>query len=242
VWDYAGDGYVHRLIQSKSDGIVQLPPPPAPMQQQIQTTRRDGLDTRSPNSLITPNDTMVAEKVEGLGLEYASMLHSQLNTQRNWYENKMGKIESSSTDYICRLVADNDVLKRRNSTLEHSLIQMQKDYEAQGHKIDSMHQRFESFVFKYQNVERELGDERILNSNLSSNMNYLTGQLAEKDKSIKGLEKSVIDLKDQVRDLMFFLETQSKVAGGEIDGASVVGIEPAPLPTPSPKGKGRRKR
>jgi hypothetical protein len=28
VWDYAGDGYVHRLIQSKTDGkIVEVPSP-----------------------------------------------------------------------------------------------------------------------------------------------------------------------------------------------------------------------
>ena len=28
VWDYAGDGYVHRLIQSKTDGkLVEVPSP-----------------------------------------------------------------------------------------------------------------------------------------------------------------------------------------------------------------------
>lgn len=28
VWDYVGDGYVHRLIQSKTDGkLVEVPPP-----------------------------------------------------------------------------------------------------------------------------------------------------------------------------------------------------------------------
>jgi hypothetical protein len=30
VWDYAGDGYVHRLIQSKTDGkLVEVAPPRA---------------------------------------------------------------------------------------------------------------------------------------------------------------------------------------------------------------------
>ena len=29
VWDYVGDGYVHRLIQSKTDGkLVEVPCPP----------------------------------------------------------------------------------------------------------------------------------------------------------------------------------------------------------------------
>eukprot|EP00878_Enallax_costatus_P037873 GHUV01042942.1.p1 GENE.GHUV01042942.1~~GHUV01042942.1.p1 ORF type:complete len:107 (-),score=14.90 GHUV01042942.1:56-376(-) len=30
VWDYAGDGYVHRLIQSKTDGKLVEVPSPAP--------------------------------------------------------------------------------------------------------------------------------------------------------------------------------------------------------------------
>ncbi|CAG8740333.1 11047_t:CDS:2, partial [Dentiscutata heterogama] len=35
VWDYAGDGYVHRLIQNKSDGkLVELPSPDGPPQMQ----------------------------------------------------------------------------------------------------------------------------------------------------------------------------------------------------------------
>jgi hypothetical protein len=31
VWDYVGDGYVHRLIQSKTDGKLVEVPAPAPL-------------------------------------------------------------------------------------------------------------------------------------------------------------------------------------------------------------------
>ena len=34
VWDYASDGYVHRLIQSKTDGKLVEVPSPAPAQRE----------------------------------------------------------------------------------------------------------------------------------------------------------------------------------------------------------------
>ena len=41
VWDYAGDGYVHRLIQSKTDGkLVEVAPPRADARADASCSRR----------------------------------------------------------------------------------------------------------------------------------------------------------------------------------------------------------
>ncbi|GAV29874.1 hypothetical protein PMKS-003380 [Pichia membranifaciens] len=62
VWDYAEDGYVHRLVQNEADGkIVELP------------LRDDSKKTSD-------------EKVEKIGFEYSKMLIGQLESQREYYE------------------------------------------------------------------------------------------------------------------------------------------------------------
>lgn len=71
VWDYAGDGYVHRLIQNKTDGkLVELPSP-------MQTT-----DYREP------------EKINKIVTEYNYLLMSQLECQRVYYEELLAKAMS----------------------------------------------------------------------------------------------------------------------------------------------------
>lgn len=76
VWDYAGDNFVHRLLQSKSDGKL--------------------VATDYPNS---DGD----EKIDGMQLEFTYLLTSQLDAQRKYYEEKMsrleGMVESESRKY-----------------------------------------------------------------------------------------------------------------------------------------------
>ncbi|MCP9263802.1 BRCA1-associated protein [Dirofilaria immitis] len=71
VWDYAGDNYVHRLIQSSPDG-------------KMVEYRRSGGNDSSENS---------GEKLESIQVEYACLLTSQLEYQRIFYENKMNEQE-----------------------------------------------------------------------------------------------------------------------------------------------------
>ena len=43
VWDYASDGYVHRLIQSKTDGKLVEVPSPAPAQREESGAASSGM-------------------------------------------------------------------------------------------------------------------------------------------------------------------------------------------------------
>lgn len=63
VWDYAEDGYVHRLVQNEADGkIVELP---------LRDESKKSSDA----------------KVEKIGFEYSKLLIGQLESQREFYEN-----------------------------------------------------------------------------------------------------------------------------------------------------------
>jgi len=67
VWDYANDGYVHRLIQNKSDGkLVELP-----------SVHSHG------------EETAPVDKMENISLEYTYLLTSQLDSQRMYFEEQV---------------------------------------------------------------------------------------------------------------------------------------------------------
>lgn len=71
VWDYAGDNFVHRLLQSKSDGKLVA-------------------HTQSPTAESADSD----EKIDSIQLEYTYMLTSQLHNQREYYEDKLARLEN----------------------------------------------------------------------------------------------------------------------------------------------------
>ncbi|KAL0429756.1 UNVERIFIED_CONTAM: BRAP2 RING ZnF UBP domain-containing protein 2 [Sesamum radiatum] len=77
-WDYAGDNYVHRLIQSKTDGkLVEL------------------------NHHCMPNgdgysDTLLESEVEYIVNEYNELLTSQLENQKNYFESLLQEVEDDT--------------------------------------------------------------------------------------------------------------------------------------------------
>ncbi|KAF7862846.1 uncharacterized protein EAF02_010395 [Botrytis sinoallii] len=77
VWDYAGDIWVHRLIRDKGDNskVIELP------------------SSRSRGALAPAEDVDMVprEKLENAGLEFTHLLTSQLESQRVYFEELVGK-------------------------------------------------------------------------------------------------------------------------------------------------------
>ncbi|GAB2292082.1 BRAP2 RING ZnF UBP domain-containing protein 2 [Dionaea muscipula] len=79
VWDYAGDNYVHRLIQSKADGkLVEL----------NSLCPHGGKGCGSCGCSEDPeiSEAVLNSKVEAIVNEYSELLSSQLENQRLYYE------------------------------------------------------------------------------------------------------------------------------------------------------------
>uniref|UniRef100_A0A7S1YS01 RING-type domain-containing protein n=1 Tax=Ditylum brightwellii TaxID=49249 RepID=A0A7S1YS01_9STRA len=83
VWDFAGQGYVHRLIQNVHDGkLVEITDP-------TNTTRNERSHT--PGYLTDVQEgEVVHRKLEGLASQYYTLLKSQMEQQRIHY---LGKLE-----------------------------------------------------------------------------------------------------------------------------------------------------
>ncbi|ODQ81554.1 hypothetical protein BABINDRAFT_32137 [Babjeviella inositovora NRRL Y-12698] len=202
VWDYAGDKYVHRLITNQSDGkLVELGPSRAgKVRHDIETLDAD-------YSKAAIDEDVLSSKIEAVGLEYSQLLISQLESQREYYEDKLAQsadINHQMGQHISRLEGGNRQLQDKLDDLAAKfqlfevLIPQYKD------QIDLFKLEKRRLTENYKGVSHELAIERQLSEKLSEKIDHLT-----KVNTDLALEKE--DLQEQVNDLMFFLESQEKL-------------------------------
>ncbi|XP_017290554.1 BRCA1-associated protein [Kryptolebias marmoratus] len=182
VWDYAGDNYVHRLVASKSDGkMVQFE---------------------------CEGNTCQEEKIDALQLEYSYLLTSQLDSQRIYWENKIVHLEKETAEEINNMKAKFKETLERCDNLEQRLGEITKEKQSVEKKCTQLNSR----VVK---LGQELKEEQEMNRCLRANQAQLQACVAEEERKAKesGKNKDVIiaELQEQLRDVMFYLETQQKI-------------------------------
>lgn len=240
VWDYAGDGYVHRLIQNKADGkLVELPSAAA----------STGVTARDTGLGPSPADALSAEKIEAIGIEYSYLLTSQLDSQRSYYEEQTLELQSQVHELrglVERLTVDFE--KERLSRKEEAL-QKQKQEEARISEIVKEKRKAENRAERATEVARkfdkELQAEKAVSEGLMRNIGKMKETLERADTEKKEFVAQIQDLEDQLRDVMFFIETKTKIENGEGPAAELAGgsVEvPAGSLKPDTKKKKGRKR
>ncbi|KAJ1962426.1 hypothetical protein IWQ62_003538 [Dispira parvispora] len=225
VWDYAGEGYVHRLIQNTADGkLVELPDPGTTEQAQ--------------------GATVPEEKLDALGVEYTNLLTSQLDSQRRLYESRISQLQADWHQ------AENSLIVTRQSQVR---IQQQLDQVTEEltrtrsgnqdllHEKHNLEKRLGKLHDQLSKLERRHREEHDLNVSLLANQDHFKSRLEEKDRQIT-------ELQEQVSDLMAYFTMQDKVTkDASLQGASV-GVVSAPssssqTPKNTPtKSKSKKKR
>lgn len=176
VWDYAGDGYVHRLILNKQDGkCVEFPDP-------------NGGQGRGDNSIVSEEEDSL--KLEKLAVEYNFLLTSQLEEQRSYYERLLLQASGADTTHqrtVAALEKENRLLTKRNAAM----------------------------ASRVSKLDDELKFVRELNTSLIANQDHWKKQVEEANalvaKTKDERNQRVEELEAQVRDVMFYLDTQQKV-------------------------------
>ncbi len=213
MWDYAGDGYVHRLIQNKADGkLVELP-----------SASMRAIDDSGVGGPST-SDSLTAEKIETIGIEYSYLLTSQLDSQRVFYEEQTTALQAEVAglkDVVAQLRQEGESSRaaavaeesRRHREEEERLSEMLRDKQRGG---------------------------------LLKNLEAAQKRAEEGEVERAALARRVQELEDQVRDVMFFLEARTKIEAGEGEMAEVAGgdiaIPAAAQSTQTPRRKKKGKR
>ncbi|KAE8234597.1 hypothetical protein CF326_g357 [Tilletia indica] len=237
VWDYAGDGYVHRLIQNKADGkLVELPSGSSAASTPARGGQRalrggadmDDLSFSGGSGKGSSHRLMLGgmgsgssdpeDKVESLGLEYSYLIASQLESQRSFYEEQVRllqtQLESSqlahtqTRESLSQTEADLATIKTRLSEME--LINDRLNTERE--RSDKRAEKALELMRKH---ERDLHTERSQTEGLLSNMSTLRNVRTQLETEMSALKAELEDVKEQMRDLMFFVSAREKIAGDE---------------------------
>lgn len=224
VWDYIGDGYVHRLIQNKADGkLVELPSALS--------------HSQDPDS---SGDYVPREKLDNIGMEYTYLLTSQLDSQRLYFEEKVAQAADKAADAAHaaeKAVAESRELMRELKELREHHEEVTKELLPSAERgKERAEKKAEKLGDMARRMEKEWKEEKGVNGGLMERIEFLSKEREEKKRENE-------DLKEQIRDLMFFVEAREKMKGEEeeiVEGTITVGDAPPVQTGKRRKGKGRR--
>lgn len=217
VWDYVGDAYVHRIIQSKSDGkLVELP--------------------AADHSALDPpdwSDAVPREKLENMSVEYTHLLTSQLESQRAYFE----EIVERAADKASQASAAASAAEESSAAVAARLAELQGKYDMLSSETipslerdrDRLEKRAEKFEAMARRLEKDWREEKAINSSLMERVEVL----GRENESLKA-EK--VELEEQNRDLTFFISGSQRLQGvGEEVVQGTVSL-------PEPAAEGRKKK
>lgn len=230
VWDYGGDGYVHRLIQTKADGkLVDLP---------AAFHQRNEHDAMMGHS----SDTVPSEKLDAMGVEYTYLLTSQLDSQRAYFEEQVDRAAdkakaasaeaAAATSAMQKLSLQVETLSTESKAAREALTGLEKDLKRtsqHAEKADGLARKF----------GKDWREEKTINQALMGKIEFLNKQIDELNVRSQKLEEEKRDLEEQNRDLGFFISGGAKLQEAGLGDEIVDGKIEIPE---SSQGKGKRQK
>lgn len=218
VWDYAGDNYVHRLAQNKSDGkLVQL---------------------GEHNSSVTD------EKLDSITLEYTYLLTTQLESQRRFFEEKIIEETKEANLRVKEREEQLTALSKEKDAIAARLVDSTKEKQALDRKCNQMHSKLGKVI-------HDLQEEQDMNKCLRENQQLWQKRVTTLETTVQDLaqakDREIAELRDQLRDVMFYLEAQdtlaktTDVSQEEIQEGQVI-VGAAAAPEASSKKRPKKKR
>jgi BRCA1-associated protein len=204
VWDYAGDGYVHRLIQNKADGkLIDLPA----------AASRTGANANAGLTALG-EDSVPREKIENMSMEYTYLLTSQLDSQRRYYEEKLDRAAdkaSQAASQVDEAVKSSTVMSSELSKAQGELKEAQaaiqnlsKDLTRQTNKATTSAELARKMTKQYQ-------EEKTINESLMTKLKFLEDEHINMKKENEGLKNMVMELREELRDMQFFISGADKL-------------------------------
>ncbi|KAF5337505.1 hypothetical protein D9757_014717 [Collybiopsis confluens] len=181
VWDYAGDGYVHRLIRNKADGkLVELPSAAASMGATPPQNRESGL---GPSTA----DALSAEKIEAIGIEYSYLLTSQLDSQRAYYEDQTAELQiqvgelRGLVERLTKQLESKEAEQGQRQSGEERISELVRERDKAESKIEKM-------TGLARKLEKDLREERAVSEGLMSNLSKMKEKAEAVDKDRRSSE------------------------------------------------------
>jgi BRCA1-associated protein len=238
VWDYAGDGYVHRLIQNKGDGKLMDLPAAAGWPGQGK-----GVDG---GFSAFGADMVPREKMEAMGNEYTYLLTNQLESQRLYYEEQLER----AVDKASKAASAAEQAATTVGSLRNKLEIMESNHKdamtliaGLQKEIEKCKKRVETAGALARKFERDWKEEKVINESLMERIKFLDLKMVEAEEAKLKLEEEKKDLEEQNRDYLITISGAEKFQGaGEEIVEGTVEVAPQPESSTGKKKRGRGKR
>jgi hypothetical protein len=198
VWDFAGQGYVHRLLQNKDDGkLVEVNDP-------TNTTSHER--SRSPGLTEAQEGEVVHRKLESFASQYYTLLKSQLEQQRIYYEGRLEEIRREYSTDTKATKSRSQTSKKRGDTAADLITALKQERQ-------QLSQRLDSLQAKSSKVQEDVKFITSLNESLEANREPIRQQLEQAQRERAGTRKMLDEclppLQEKVTRLMLQLESSS---------------------------------
>lgn len=217
VWDYIGDSYVHRLIRNRTDGkLVELPSLAATRQSGAdddEGEKQPGAGGRGPDRSAEASQ----DKIEAIGLEYANLMTSQLDSQREYYEQEVAR-EKDERRVVSRkweeALAEQARAKKLAQDREREAAEARAKIEREREELkarletqvrqtaeeEARRKREQKELAKAKReLERSLEAEQAVTKSLTENLGSLRSEMKKREDETAAVRAEVEDLKDQMR-------------------------------------------
>jgi BRCA1-associated protein len=244
VWDYAGDLWVHRLIQNKGDGkLVELP-----------SSSGMSVSGASASAAAARGDVEMVPRVklENMGLEYTHLMTSQLESQRVYFE----EILKKAVDKAAAAAKAAEASAASAAAAAAELAELRSEYRRLRDEVapalerdrDRQAAKAEKSAEVARSMTRGFQEEKKVSEGLMERIKFFEKRIVGMEDEAGGLKAEILELKEQNRDLSFFISSQEKIQrldgelGEEIQGGTLsLPPEPELKKEGKGKGKGRKK-
>ncbi|KAM0716305.1 hypothetical protein Q7P37_007750 [Cladosporium fusiforme] len=233
VWDYAGDGYVHRLIQSKPDSrLIDMPSSEGRQRHENEAFRSEG------------GDSVPREKMESMAAEYTYLLTSQLEGQRRYFEEQVERAVDKASQASAR--ADEAATQAQKSATDASLAQQDRESAAATlSRAEKALERSEKAREKFEKLAREMSsqlrEEKTMNEGLLKRIRAADEKAESAKKEAEKAKEETAEAQDMVNDLTMYISSQEKIKELQAAGEDVVEGGSGVVQGPKKKGKGKKK-
>lgn len=190
VWDYVGDGYVHRILQDNG--------------QAEKENARAGIVSRAD---YQDDDNEKGEDREALALEYTHLLTSQLESQRVYFEGVVERAVDKATLAARdseRALEASRLASGELQTLQIEVKELRKNAEEAEREKSRLEKKSKKFEEITRSVQKQVAEERETNKGLLERVAFLNTQ-------VESLTVAKKDLEEMNHDLMMNFAAEEKV-------------------------------
>lgn len=145
-----------------------------------------------------------ADEKEAVQLEYTYLLTQQLESQRKYYE----KLLKDSEKQAQKKIKD---YANKNKKISDDLDELQEKFDHLNKEKLTLDKKLNTVQSKLNKTLQTYNEEKQLNKCLTMNQEQFQQKLKDFEKELGEKNAKIIELEEQQRDLMFFLEARDKI-------------------------------